>query len=235
MRLFLACLLLNLPGFLCAGTLEGKVVISGKIPKLKTSHAFNPYGNAYGDDYGSPSSEGSETKAMTEMPHHLLVYLEGVPGHYKPPAKMPTLGQKNKQFTEDIIPVMSGGELEITNEDTVYHHIRSSTKPWTFNLNKKGPGESESVAFEPKKDEKTGVVPVYCDIHSHMRAHVVVVDNPFYQLLDETGGKFSIKNVPPGTYTLNAFHPTLKFEPFKVTIGKGKNAKPVIVTMVGEK
>jgi plastocyanin len=235
MRRVLAFLVLCSPAFAGAGTLEGRVVISGTIPKLKTAHVFNPYGDGYGDDYGSSGGQASQAMAMPDMPRHLLVYLEGVPGHYKPAAKLPELGQKNKQFTQDIIPVMSGGQLEITNEDTVYHHIRSSTKPWSFNLNKKGPGESETVSFDPKKDEKTGVVPIYCDIHSHMRAHVVVVDNPFYQLLDEKGGKFSIKNVPPGTYTLNAFHPTLKFEPFKVTIGKGKNSKPVIVTMVGEK
>jgi hypothetical protein len=234
MRFLMATLLVCGSSALSAGTLDGKVVISGKIPKLKTSHTFNPYGSGYNDEYGSPSSEAQE-KPPAEMPHHLLVYLEGVPGHYTPSAKLPTLGQKSKQFTEDIIPVMSGGKLEVTNEDTVYHHIRSSTKPWAFNLNKKGPGESETVAFEPKKDERTGVVPIYCDIHSHMRAHVVVVDNPFYQMLDETGGKFSIKNVPPGTYTLNAFHPTLKFEPIKVTVGKAKNLKPIILTMIGEK
>lgn len=226
MRLFYTAFLLLLTPILGAGTLEGQVKIDGKIPKLKFKKAYSPYASIYKDNEGA---------AAAERPKHLIVYLEGVPGNFKPSEKKPVLGQKNKQFTEDIIPVISGGKVEITNQDTVYHHIRSSTKPWNFNLNKKGPGESVNVAFEPKNNDKSGVVPIYCDIHSKMRAHVVVLENPFYALLDETGGKFTIKNVPPGTYTLNAFHPTLKFEPFKVTVGKEKSAKPVMVTMTGEK
>jgi plastocyanin len=207
-----------------AGVLEGKVLVSGSIPKLKIHKAYNPYGYASGDKPAAP---------VAERPKHLLVYLENVSGNFKPAEKAPVLGQKDKQFTEDIIPVISGGKVEITNQDTVFHHIRSSTKPWAFNLSKKGPGESVSVAFAPTKAEKGGVVPIYCDIHSGMRAHVVVLENPYYCILPEAGGKFTIKNVPPGTYTLNAFHPTLKFEPIKVSVGKA--SKPLTLTMIGEK
>ncbi len=205
------------------GTVEGKVVIDGKIPKLKTSSkkGYSPYASLYKDS----------GKSGPELPRHLLVYLEGVAGDYKPDEKNPVLGQKDKQFTSDIVPVIKGGKVEVTNSDTVQHHIRSSTKPWAFNLKKRAPGETATVAFENKAGASTGAVPIYCDIHSKMRAHVVVLDNPFYALLEEKGGKFSIKGVPQGTYTLNAFHPTLKFEPFQVTVGKG----PVTVTMVGEK
>jgi hypothetical protein len=234
MRFLVATLFLLAQTTLHAGVLEGKVVIDGKIPKIKIKKAFNPYASEYSD--GSDSHNYSEdTPVVKEAPQHLLLYLEGVPGIYKAGTKKPVLGQKNRQFTEDIVPVIAGGELEVTNEDTVYNHIRSSTKPWIFNLNKKAPGESVSVPFAVHKDEDNRVVPIYCDIHSSMRTHVVVLDNPFYVLMSETGGKFKIKNVPPGTYTLNAFHPTLKFEPFKVTISDSKTSKPITVTMVGEK
>ena len=205
-------------------SLEGKVVVEGKIPKLKIHKAFNPYAASYKQD----------DKPAPEAPKHLIVYLEGVPGNFKPMGEKPVLGQKGRQFTQDIVPVIVGGKVEITNQDTVFHHIRSSTKPWAFNLSKKGPGESVSVGFEPKNKEKTGVVPIYCDIHSSMRAHVLVLDNPYYAVLPEAGGKFTIKNVPPGTYTLNAFHPTLKYEPRKVTVGKTQS-KPVAITLLGEK
>jgi hypothetical protein len=232
MRFALLALALCAAPAIHAGTLEGKVVIDGSIPRLKVKKAFNPYASSYDSDSGYDSAP--TPVPVPEGPHHLLVYLEGVPGSYRPSDKKPVLGQKNRRFTEDIVPVIAGGELEITNQDTVYHHIRSSTKPWVFNLNKKAPGETESVTFDRKKDEANRVVPIYCDIHSSMRAHVVVLDNPFYALVNENGGHFSIKNIPPGTYTLNAFHPTLKFEPFKVTVAKEKKGKPVTVTMVGE-
>jgi plastocyanin len=223
----LATLALILPSLLSSADLQGRVKIDGKIPTLKLKKkAYSPYASVY---------KSADPKPMPETAKQLLVYLEGVPGSYKAPAKAPLLGQKDKLFSTNIVPVISGGKVEISNQDSVFHHIRSSTKPWAFNLNRKGPGESVSVAFEPKKDRKTGVVPIYCDIHPKMRTHVVVLDSPYYALLNETGGNFSIKNVPPGSYTLNAFHPTLKFTPFKVSVGKGKQAKPVLVTMVGEK
>jgi hypothetical protein len=101
-------------------------------------------------------------------------------------------------------------------------------------MKKKGPGESATQSFEASGGKGAGVVPVYCDIHSKMRAHIIVLDNPFYALLEEKGGAFSIKNVPPGTYTLTAFHPTLKVEPIKITVGKTK-VKPVTLRMIGEK
>ena len=82
-------------------------------------------------------------------------------------------------------------------------------------------------------NEALGVVPVYCDIHSSMRAHVVVLQNPYFQLLPETGGKFSLKGVPPGTYTITAWHPTLKPQPVKVTVKSGENA-PIELVMLGK-
>jgi plastocyanin len=220
--------LIGLSPALAAGTLEGTVRIEGKIPRLKPkAKAYNPYGNIYKEEPASDKAEPSR---------HLLVYLEGVPGDYEATGSEPVLGQKDKQFTQDIVPVISGGKVKVTNEDTVFHHIRSSTKPWAFNLSKKAPKESVEVGFPEKGGQRTGVVPVYCDIHSRMRAHVVVLDNPFYALVDEQGGKFSIKGVPAGSYTLNAFHPTLKFDPIKVNVPKGKEkSKPVRVVMQGEK
>jgi plastocyanin len=226
MRGILPLLLLICPA-LNAGTLEGTVLIQGKIPTLAVKKVFNPYAN----DYDEPEAEPTPPP---EPDHHLLVYLEGVPGNYKAPSKDPVLGQKYKHFEEDIVPVIAGGELEITNNDTVYHHIRSSTKPWVFNLNKKAPGETVTVNFDAKKGSDTRVVPIYCDIHSSMRAHVVVLDNPFYALLKETGGKFKISGIPAGTYTLDAFHPTLKFDPIKVIIPASGKAKPVKLILLGE-
>ena len=207
-----------------AATLSGSVTIKGRIEKVKLSKTkkFDPYGDLY------QSKSGAEP---AELQQQLIVYIEGLKAG-SPTDFKAHLGQKNKNFSASIVPVLGGGSLEISNEDTVRHHIRSNAKPWDFNLKPRPPGDKVTRKFEAIKDP-IGIAPVYCDIHSSMRAHVVVLQNPYFQLLPESGGKFLLKGLPAGTYTLTAWHPTLKAQPVKVTVKSGEN-KPIELIMLGK-
>lgn len=209
---------------LTAATLNGSVTIKGRIEKVKLKRAkkFDPYGDLY------QSKSNSEP---AELQQQLIVYVEGLKAG-SPKEFKAHLGQKDKNFSASIVPVLGGGSVEISNEDVVRHHIRSNAKPWDFNLKPRPPGDTVTKKFEASQ-EPLGVAPVYCDIHSSMRAHVVVLQNPYFQLLPETGGKFSLKGVPAGTYTITAWHPTLKPQPVKVTIKNGENAA-VDLVMLGK-
>lgn len=210
-------------GSLPAATVSGSVTVKGRIEKvkLKKIKKFDPYGDLY-------QSSGKEP---AELQQQLIVYVEGLKAG-SPKDFKAHLGQKDKNFSASIVPVLGGGSVDISNEDTVRHHIRSNAKPWDFNLKPRPPGDTVTKKFEAS-NEPIGIAPVYCDIHSSMRAHVVVLQNPYFQLLPETGGKFSLKGVPPGTYTITAWHPTLKPQPVKVTVKAGENA-PVDIVMLGK-
>jgi plastocyanin len=212
--------------FAAAGTavVSGSVSIKGRIEKVKLTSRkkFNPYGDLYVD---------KSEKAPAELQQQLIVYVDELKAGNGADFKA-RLSQKDKNFTASIVPVLAGGSVEISNEDVVRHHIRSNAKPWDFNLKPRPPGETVTRKFEGR-DAGLGVVPVYCDIHSNMRAHVLVMSNPYYQLLPETGGKFSLKGLPAGTYTITAWHPTLKAQPVKVTV-KANEIKTVSLVMLGK-
>jgi plastocyanin len=208
-----------------ASVVSGSVKIQGRIEKvqLKKIKKFNPYGDLY----------DSKTGPAAELPQQLIVYVDGLRAGNGKEAKA-RLGQKDKQFSASIVPILAGGTVDITNDDTVRHHIRCSTKPWDFNLKPRAPGETVARKFEADNgDNGLGVAPVYCDVHSNMRAHVLVMPNPYYQLLPETGGKFSLKGLPAGTYTITAWHPTLKPVPVKVTVKAGES-KSIELVMLGK-
>jgi plastocyanin len=207
-----------------AATISGTVSIQGRIEKIKlaSKKKYNPYGDLYVDKSQKPPAE---------LLQQLIVYVDGMKAGDGGQAKA-KLSQKDKNFSASIVPVLAGGSVDISNDDVVRHHIRSKTKPWDFNLKPKAPGETVTRKFD-NDETSVGVVPVYCDIHSSMRAHVLVMPNPYYQLLPETGGKFSLKGLPAGTYTITAWHPTLKPQAVKVTV-KAKETKTVDLVLLGK-
>jgi hypothetical protein len=71
------------------------------------------------------------------------------------------------------------------------------------------------------------VVALHCDVHPWMRAYAVVTADGFFAVSGEDGA-FAIAGLPPGTYELEAWHPTLGVRTAKVTIGKAR--KPAAVT-----
>jgi plastocyanin len=129
------------------------------------------------------------------------VYLEAAPQgafeeHERPRA---VLDQRRETFVPYVLAIEVGTTVEFQNNDSTYHNVFSFSKPKRFDLGRYARGESKSVRFD-----RPGVVRVFCDIHSHMSAFILVFAHRFFAVTD-SDGRFRIDAVPPGEYTLVAW------------------------------
>ncbi len=143
-----------------------------------------------------------------------VVYLEQAPrGAFDDLAgARARINQINEQFVPRVLAITTGTTVDFPNSDRIYHNVFSLSKPRTFDLGRYAAGSSRAVRFD-----RPGIVRVFCDIHSHMSAWVLVFNHPFFATTDDDG-RYAIPNVPPGTYTLVVWHETLRGESRRVVV-----------------
>jgi plastocyanin len=106
------------------------------------------------------------------------------------------MDQRNETFVPRLLAVTTGTVVDFPNSDRTYHNVFSLSRARRFDLGRYASGRSKSVRFD-----RPGVVRVFCDIHSHMSAFVVVFNHPYFRVTD-ADGRYRLENVPPGTYTV---------------------------------
>jgi plastocyanin len=114
-------------------------------------------------------------------------------------SKKSRLDQKGCEFLPHVQVVPVGGNLDIVSSDDVLHNVHM-TGAATYNL--AFPVKNMVV---PKPLSKPGLVELVCDLHEWMSAYVYVSEHPYYTVTDSTG-VFTLDKVPPGTYTIRAWH-----------------------------
>jgi plastocyanin len=131
-----------------------------------------------------------------------IVYLETAPAaalEARDPGRA-RMDQRNETFVPRVLAVDAGTRVDFPNNDATYHNVFSLSKTRRFDLGRYARGKSKSVRFD-----RPGIVRVFCDIHSHMSAFVLVFSHPFYATTDAEG-RYRIDDIPPGSYTVSAWH-----------------------------
>ena len=214
------------------GTVRGTVTLSGKVPDPK---AYNLV--IFPDpEYCGRISNGNGWRLLRDFlvneqgqVMNVVVLLEGVTEGKPFSLSVPRVEARDCRFSPFTTVVRSGHGIEVVNMDPVMHDIQAyetSTamgtrvlfnSPLPFNRrHRRGdlhathdhrPGESLVRQFQLSKKRRTFVM--QCGFHAYMESWAIAVDNPYYVLTDENG-RFSLEDVPPGTYDLRAWHPGIK-------------------------
>jgi plastocyanin len=131
-----------------------------------------------------------------------VVYLESAPQKAFEERESPraVLDQRNETFVPHVLAIMTGTVVDFPNSDKTYHNVFSLSKAKRFDLGRYAAGRSKSEVFN-----RPGLVRVFCDIHTHMNAFILVFNHPYFQVTD-VDGRFRLDNLPPGTYTVAGWY-----------------------------
>jgi plastocyanin len=126
------------------------------------------------------------------------------------------LDQRNEAFFPYVLAVQVGTTVAFPNDDRTYHNVFSFSKAKRFDLGRYPRGRSKSVRFD-----RPGVVRVFCDIHAHMSAFILVFAHPYFATTDAEG-RFRIPSVPAGTYTIAVWTDGAVRETRKIEVPSGE-------------
>jgi plastocyanin len=186
-----------------------------KSKSLKTALLVSCLGFISSNAFCAGTVSGTVDAAMPKYKKDTVVYLKGL----KAAPQKAVMDQKNLVFVPHVLAVPPGSTVDFINSDKVNHNIFSADACKKFNLGTYNPGMSKSVMFD-----KPCVVNLLCNVHSEMSAYVVVTENPYFSVTG-ADGKFTIKNVPAGTYEITAWNEKLKPQgKTMVTVAEGQVA-----------
>jgi plastocyanin len=162
-------------------------------------------------DLGTPAGRGVPDLLRS------VVYLESAPrGAFETSeGGRAVMDQRNETFVPHVLAITTGTTVDFPNSDKFYHNVFSLSKTRPFDLGRYAAGNSRPIRFD-----RAGIVRVFCDIHSHMNAYILVFNHPFFAMTDAEG-RYRIENVPPGTYAVIAWNEGTSSEARPITVPDG--------------
>jgi len=183
------------------GTIRGRVEIRQALPDLARRPNVG--------DVAMPRAHDSTDRRRS------VVYLETAPraAFDQREEPRPKLDQRNETFVPHVLAIVAGTTVDFPNNDQTYHNVFSFSATQPFDLGRYPPGGR----FKSIKFDRPGIVRVFCDIHSHMSAFILVFAHRHFSVTDDEG-HYRLDNVPPGTYTVIAWNEAAPSESKRVVI-----------------
>jgi len=196
------CLAASLVAGASAQNISGTILIKKRLTRPSVTAAVSVYQRGPAVKLGNDPDDDPIAYERSRV----VLYLEGAAAAEDDPApKVPQVQQLDRRFQPDLLVIPVGSTVSFPNMDPIFHSVFSLSKTRAFDLGSYDQGQSRKVAFP-----KPGIVDVYCHLHPNMAATIVVTPNRWYARSDRSG-KFLIPNVPPGHYTVVAWHKSAGF------------------------
>ncbi len=221
---FVVVLAFRAPAF--SGDVTGSVRFEGTPPKMpRIMFAGDP---SCMREHPSPVYSEEVVVNGNGTLKNVLVYIKDGPAEYtsSPPGMPVTLDQNGCMYRPHVLGLQTGQPLEVLNSDGTLHnvHIMAKLNPA---MNRGEP--RRGAKFEVKFD-KPEIIKVKCDVHPWMSAYVGVFATPYFAVTGDDGS-FTLRNLPPGQYTLEAWHERYGTRTARVSIGpKGVSKAEFVFT-----
>jgi plastocyanin len=170
------------------GTITGHIQLTAKV---RAPIAANVY---------SSRSIGRHDAPSTPEVQNVVVYLKDAVFRGTLPVTKVEVRQQNETFVPHVIAITKGSSVDFPNNDPYFHNVFSLSSASQFNLGRYPRGQTR-----PWKFTRAGLVKVFCDIHSHMSASILVLDHPYFTI-PAADGSYELTNVPSGQYTVVGWH-----------------------------
>jgi plastocyanin len=197
-----------------ATTITGTIRFEGTRPK---PDPINMESDPYCADRNKNALTQRVVVGSTGGLQNVFVHVKGGLGTltFPVPSTPVVLDQRNCAYLPRVFGIQAGQPLEILNSDSTLHNIHAMPEAnREFNRGQSMVGQKDTHIFSATEV----MVPFKCDVHRWMNAWVGVLDHPFFAVTD-ADGTFELKGLPPGTYTIEAWHETLGRQTGSVTIG----------------
>ncbi len=196
-----------------ATTLKGTVKFQGTVPKPTHIDMSADPKCAQAHSTGAMTEEiEADSKGDLE---NVVVYVSQGLGDAKfdPPQQPAVIEQKGCMYMPHVIAIRANQSLNVVNADATTHNIHPSPNNNREMNQSQPPGVPLTLTFAREEI----AIPVKCNIHPWMRSYIAVFKHPFFAVTGKDGS-FEIPNLPPGNYTITAWHEKLGTSFQRITV-----------------
>ncbi len=202
-----------------AASVGGTVKLVGAAPRSKgMSMAADP---ACAKQHPGVMPPEDVVEGSNGQLSNVIVFVsKGLEGKtFAPPSSSPmVIEQKGCMYEPHVVALRVNQKLRVVNSDTTSHNIH----PFPANNREWNRAQPPGALVEESFPREEIAIPVRCNIHPWMRAYVAVFQHPYYQVTGK-GGAFDLASLPPGDYTITAWHEKLGSLTQQVHVGLGES------------